>query len=200
MRPMKVFQQFTPRPCSTNPTPAPPSSPSSHKTTSNKSFRQGALAYHGPTSIFNSNLIEPPSSMVSSSAVSSPFNNNVSALHTPTIRLCIGLFFRWQYTQFIFIDREQFVQMFEDASAGNDIGFAILVYACCAVGALMSPDPEIRAEAAPFAEYSEALLKLDRLNAPSTSMVQAILVLAGFNLGSGKIAKGWMLSGTVCRH
>lgn len=90
--------------------------------------------------------------------------------------------------------------MFEEASAGNDVGFATLVYACCAVGALMSPDPEIRAEAAPFAEYSEALLNVDRLNVPSTTMVQAILVLAGFNCGAGRIAKGWMLSGMVSRH
>lgn len=167
--------------------------------TSNTKPSQGALAYHGPTSIFNSNLIEPPSPIVSS-AVSSPFGNSVSALHTPTIRLCIGLFFRWQYTQFMYIDREHFVHMFEEGSTGSDISFATLVYACCAVGALMSSDPEIRAEAAPFAEYSEALLKLERLNAPSTTLVQAILTLAGFNIGSGRIAKGWMLSGMVAHH
>lgn len=159
---------------------------------------EGALAYHGPTSIFNSNLIEPPSTIVSS-AVSSPFSNSISALHTPTIRRCIGLFFRWQYEQFIFIDREYFLQMFEEGSTGTDLGFVPLTYACCSVGALMSPDPEIRAQAASFAEYSESLLNLDRLNAPSTSMVQAVLVLAGFNIGSGRIAKGWMLSGLSFR-
>lgn len=157
---------------------------------------QGSLAYHGPTSIFNSNLIEPPSPVVSS-AVSSPFSNNASALHTPTTRLCIGLFFRWQYEQFIFIDREYFVQTFEEGSTGADLGFVPLTYACCSVGALMSPDPEIRAQAPSFAEYSESLLKLDKLNTPSTTMVQAVLVLAGFNIGSGRIAKGWMLSGKI---
>lgn len=144
--------------------------------------------------MFNSNIIEPPSAVVSS-AVSSPFSNGVSALHTTTIRLCIGLFFSWQYTQFMYIDREYFLQMFDAGFTGVEFGFVPLVYACCSLGALMSSDPEIRAEAAPFTENSEALLKLDRLNAPSTTMVQAVLTLAGFNIGSGRIAKGWMLSG-----
>lgn len=87
--------------------------------------------------------------------------------------------------------------MFEEGSTGTDLGFVPLTYACCSVGALMSPDPEIRTQAASFAEYSESLLNLDKLNAPSTSMVQAVLVLAGFNIGSGRIAKGWMLSGML---
>lgn len=134
---------------------------------------------------------------MASSAVSSPFGNSVNALHTPTIRLCIGLFFRWQYTHFPFIDREYFLQMFEDGdSTGIESGFAPLVYALCSIGALMSPDPEIRAEAASFAEYAEVLLKLDKLNAPSTTVVQAFLVLAAYSFGSGRLTKGWVLSGT----
>jgi hypothetical protein len=146
--------------------------------------------------MFNISLIEPPSPMAST-AVSSPFHNSVSALHTPTIRLCIGLFFRWQYTHFPYIDRDYFLQMFEDGSAaGIETGFVPLVYALCSIGALMSPDPGIRAEAALFARYSESLLALDKLHAPSTTMVQALLVLAAFSFGSGRLTKGWVLSGT----
>ncbi|KAL1857413.1 hypothetical protein Daus18300_010386 [Diaporthe australafricana] len=126
---------------------------------------EGTMAYHGPTSIFNSGLIESSSPMASST-VSSQLSNSLSALHTPTIRLCIGLFFRWQYPQYMFIDRERFVQQFEQDAAVIEPGFTPLVYACCAMGAPMSADPEMRANSAPFAEYSESLLRLDRLTAP----------------------------------
>ncbi|KAG8164038.1 hypothetical protein KVR01_005956 [Diaporthe batatas] len=137
---------------------------------------------------------------MATSAVSSPFANSVNALHTPTIRLCIALFFGWQYAHFPFIDREYFLQMFEDSSAtGVESGFAPLVYACCSVGALMSQDVEIREEAAPFAQYSEELLTLDKLNAPSITVVQAFLVLAAYNFGSGRMTRGWVLSGVSFR-
>lgn len=91
--------------------------------------------------------------------------------------------------------------MFEDSSAtGVESGFAPLAYACCSVGALMSQDLEIREQAASFAEYSETLLKLDKLNAPSITVVQAFLVLAAYNFGSGRMTKGWVLSGMyLCR-
>ncbi|KAJ0124344.1 transcriptional regulatory protein [Diaporthe amygdali] len=121
----------------------------------------GSVAYHGPTSIFHSSLIEPPSPRLSS-AVSTPSNSGAGTLHGPTIRLCIGLFFRWQYPSFMFIDRECFVQKLDEKDAtGMEPGFTPLIYACCAMGAPMSPNPETRAKSASFAEYSETLLQVD---------------------------------------
>lgn len=152
------------------------------------------MAYHGPTSIFNSNLTEPPSPMTSST-VSSQLSSSLCALRTPTIRLCIGLFFRWQYPQFMFIDRECFLQKFEEDATGIEPGFTPLIYAFCAMGAPMSPDPETRAKSTPFAEYSESMLKVDKLTAPSVNVVQALLVLAFYHVGRGNMSKGWMLSG-----
>lgn len=158
------------------------------------------MAYHGPTSIFNSIIIEPRTS-VTSSVAPSPFNEDVSSLYTPAIRLCIGLFFFWQYPQFMFIDRECFIQEFEQNPTDSEFCSPALIYACCAIGALMSPDPEICATSASYAESSETLLKADNLTMSRITTLQAMLVLAYYHFGRGRLSKGWMLSGndSSCR-
>ncbi|KAJ0318095.1 hypothetical protein COL5a_010843 [Colletotrichum fioriniae] len=153
----------------------------------------GSMIYHGPTSIFQ-NEVSPSIYPTSSSTASKPsaFHEDKANLTNQTMRLCIGLFFFWQYPLFMFIDREAFVQEFEDNPVDGNFCSPPLIYACAALGALMSKDPEIRPRAQEFADTAQTILTTDELGVSRPTSVQAWLCLAYFEVGLSNMSKSWL--------
>ncbi|CAK7234996.1 hypothetical protein SBRCBS47491_009140 [Sporothrix bragantina] len=168
---------------------------------------EGSRIYHGPTSIFSDSEVaasESPSHLASpaaSLATSTPQHvDEYGSLHGPKIALCIGLFFFWQYSQFMFIDREAFVQEYDQNPVNGEFCSEPLVYAICAIGALMSPDPDTRAISGSFATSAQdILLAKDMLGVPRVTSVQALLCCAYYEVGRGNLSKGWLFSGMAFR-
>lgn len=156
----------------------------------------GSMIYHGPTSIFQ-NEVSPSIYPTSSSTASKPsaFHEDKANLTNQTMRLCIGLFFFWQYPLFMFIDREAFVQEFEDNPVDGNFCSPPLIYACAALGALMSKDPEIRPRAQEFADTAQTILTTDELGVSRPTSVQAWLCLAYFEVGLSNMSKSWLYTG-----
>lgn len=100
----------------------------------------------------------------------------------------------------MFIDREAFVQEFEVNPVDGEFCSAPLVHAGCAIGALMSPDPDIRALAAGFADLAESYLTSQGLGTPRLTSVQALLCCAYYEVGRGNLSKGWQFSGTLSHY
>ncbi|KAK2774479.1 transcription factor [Colletotrichum kahawae] len=125
----------------------------------------GSMIYHGPTSIFQNDYGDTCGSS-SGNSRRSPFQDDRSNLVNQTMRLCLGLFFYWQYPLFMFIDREAFVAEFEDNPIDGDFCSPPLIYAAAAIGALMSKDPEIRSRAQGFADTAQSILTTEGLSAP----------------------------------
>ncbi|KXH27477.1 fungal specific transcription factor domain-containing protein [Colletotrichum salicis] len=144
----------------------------------------GSMIYHGPTSIFQ-NEVSTSTYPTSSSTASkpSPFHEDKANLTNQTMRLCIGLFFFWQYPLFMFIDREAFIREFEDNPVDGTFCSPPLIYACASLGALMSKDPEIRTTAQGFADTAQTILTTDELGVSRPTSVQAWLCLAYYETG-----------------
>lgn len=100
----------------------------------------------------------------------------------------------------MFIDREAFVKEFEVNPIDSEFCSAPLVHAGCAIGALMSPEPGIKALAAGFAELAESYLTSHGLSNPRLTSVQALLCCAYYEVGKGNLSKGWQLSGANALH
>ena len=173
---------------------------------SNQIRYEGSRIYHGPTSIFSDSEVtanDTPSHLGSpaSLATSTPqYIDEYGSLHSPKIALCIGLFFFWQYSQFMFIDREAFVQEYDQDPINGEFCSEPLIYAICAIGALMSPDPDTRATSASFASSAEdILLAREMAGVPRVTSVQALLCCAYYESGRGNLSKGWLFSGMAFR-
>ncbi|XXG95529.1 hypothetical protein Hte_001793 [Hypoxylon texense] len=159
---------------------------------------EGSMIYHGPTSIFNTDMGENPSTVNLPADLILSYEDRAN-YHNPTIRLCLALFFYWQYPQVMFIDREAFVQEFELNPIHSEFCSPPLIHAGCALGALMSPDANIRALAANFADSAENALVRQGLAIPKITSVQALLCCAYYEVGRGNLSKGWMYSGMAFR-
>ncbi|KAK1448045.1 fungal specific transcription factor domain-containing protein [Colletotrichum cuscutae] len=122
----------------------PPNASSARATSSGRPCPVRSMIYHGPTSIFQ-NEVSTSMYPTSSSTASKPsaFHEDKANLTNQTMHLCIGLFFFWQYPLFMFIDREAFIQEFEENPVDGNFCSPPLIYACAALGALMCKDPEI---------------------------------------------------------
>ncbi|KAL0935437.1 transcription factor [Colletotrichum truncatum] len=158
----------------------------------------GSMIYHGPTSIFQNDVGD---AYANSSVNSKPslFHEKKSNLTHQTMRLCLGLFFMWQYPLFMFIDREAFISEFEENPVDGDFCSPPLIYSAAAIGALMSKDPEIRAKADAYNANAQNILMNEGLNAPRPTSVQALLCCAYYEVGRGNISRGWLLSGMAFR-
>ncbi|KAF3802847.1 putative transcriptional regulatory protein [Colletotrichum gloeosporioides] len=158
----------------------------------------GSMIYHGPTSIFQNDYGDTCGSS-SGNSKKSPFQDDRSNLINQTMRLCLGLFFYWQYPLFMFIDREAFVAEFEDNPIDGDFCSPPLIYAAAAIGALMSKDPDIRSRAQGFADTAQSILTTEGLSAPRPTSVQALLCCGYYEVGQGNISRGWMFAGMAFR-
>lgn len=158
------------------------------------SVRLGSMIYHGPTSIFLSEVDKPSTPHVSIENQPSS-HQDWSVYHNPTVRLCIALFFNWQYLQFMFINREAFLREFELNPIDGQFCSPALVNIICALGALMSSDPDFRALSTGFAAAAEDLVVKQDMGSPCVTSVQALLCCGCYEAGRGNLSKGWLYSG-----
>lgn len=142
-----------------------------------------SVAVYGPTSVFDTEKIQAEASKVAS------LNSD------PVLVDCIKLFFKWQYPDMhLFVFREAFLLDFFSPKSNGVYSSAELVYAICAMGALVSEDPHINKRAGEFYTTArESLMKLT--DYPTISSLQAYLLLGLYDVYNGKINSGWILSG-----
>jgi hypothetical protein len=156
----------------------------------------GSLLYHGPTSIYQDDF---PDTSMETEAIPpqmqlGPLGNSVP-LDEPFIEHTLVLFFRWQYSQFMFVYREAFLSDHFQHAFNGRYWSPPLLYALCALGAIMSPEPEIRQKADLLALQSQQMLLGFGIEQPHITFVQALLCLAFYYIGQGNYSKGWSLSG-----
>lgn len=157
--------------------------------------RPGSLSYHGPTSIYNGALASSFGENIQiTSTVPSPLIHSLDSGEGKTNQ-CIGLFFHWQYSQFMFIDREAFVQDYQRRSFDSQFCSSALIKAVCSIGALMSPDPDLRKRASYYSQQAIDMVMNHGLVTPHTTSVQTLLCCAFFEIGAGNLSKAWLLSG-----
>ncbi|KAH7028201.1 fungal-specific transcription factor domain-containing protein [Microdochium trichocladiopsis] len=153
------------------------------------------LVYHGPTSIYSGVL------GTSETETRHSQGENASEL--------IALFFRWQYPQFMFIDREAFILDFRTGTFGGQFCSSALVHAISSIGALMTPPSPGSAAASSatvcgeesrnHAEAATRILLGPGLSTPHTTSVQALLCCGFYEIGQGNFSQGWLYSGMAFR-
>ncbi|WDK11021.1 fungal specific transcription factor domain-containing protein [Colletotrichum graminicola] len=166
----------------------------------------GSLIYHGPTSIYQNEASSPAYPPTSSPTVSKPsfVHENREVLVNDTMRLCIGLFFHWQYPVVMFIDRESFIQEYEANPVNGNYCSPPLIYSMAAIGALMSRDPDVKAKSPGFADTAQSILMTIEFGVSRPTSVQAFLCLSYYETGVGNMSKAWVYTEcaktSVCRE
>ncbi len=116
-------------------------------------------------------------------------------LEEPFIEHTLALFFKWQYSQFMFVYREAFLLDHLQHAYNGKYWSPPLLYTLCALGATMSPDPEVKLRGELLALQSQQILFGYGVEQPHITFVQALLCLALYYIGRGNYSKGWSLSG-----
>lgn len=149
-----------------------------------------SVSVYGPTSIFNTESVP-------NRALDLPQMGILST--DTTVVECIKNFFRWQYPDLhLFVFREAFLLDFFNPYSNGVYASKELVYAICAIGALVSENTETRAQALSFYTKSKELL-MQNLDSPSITSLQAFLLLGLFDVYNGRNNSGWMLTGDGLR-
>lgn len=144
-----------------------------------------SVSVYGPTSVFDTESVARLNETEKMAELS----------QNPRIVQCVQLFFRWQYPDLhSFVFREAFLLDFFNPKPGSVYCSQELVFAVCALGALMLEDSELF-NAAPsfYSRARESLMK--KLDSPSTSSLQAFLLLGLYDVYNGRNNAGWMLTG-----
>lgn len=177
-----------------------------------------ATRFYGGTSLYQMSLSDPSSTgrqksdrhqqfpaitpgadaLPSSSPNST--NEHVSALPCgPRDQLCLDLmamFFQNVYQYNMCVYREYFLRDFD--AGGGPYYSDTLMYAICAMGALVSPDPATRTLASGFASIASAMV-YESLELPDLTVLQSLVILGHFEIGQGRSSKGWLFCGMACR-
>ncbi|KDN70456.1 putative fungal specific transcription factor domain-containing protein [Colletotrichum sublineola] len=164
-------------------------------------MNDGSLIYHGPTSIYQTEVGSPVNPTSSPPTASKPLSvhEDRENLVNHTMRICIGLFFHWQYPLVMFIDRESFIQDYEVNPINGNYCSPPLIYSIAAIGALMSRDPDIRAKSSRFADTAQSILMTMEFGVSRPTSVQAFLCLAFWETGVGNMSKVWVYTGIAYR-
>ncbi|KAL1886939.1 hypothetical protein Cpir12675_006835 [Ceratocystis pirilliformis] len=111
-------------------------------------------------------------------------------------RRMIASFFHRIYPYNMVVYREYFLRDY-DAGLGRYYS-DILLYAVCALGALVSDDPRAASISQVYASQAQALI-LKQLDAPDLCMLQALLLLGSWEAGHNNASKGWLFCGMAFR-
>jgi len=95
----------------------------------------------------------------------------------------------------MFIDREAFIVDYMNVDDFGQYCSPALVFAICAMGALMSPNVPVKQQANDFSTTAQRLLFQNGLGTPHITSVQALLCCAFYEVGRGDFSKGWLYSG-----
>jgi hypothetical protein len=159
-------------------------------------FCLGLSGYHGPSSIYTSELLS--SMNPDCSKLQSPTASSVSpidfTLHDSAVHECLAIFFHWNQPHSSFIDWDSFLMEYMDNDISREHCSSSLVLAMSSLGALMSSDNHIRSLADSFFDSAVASLQLRGLLTPCLTSIQALMCCAIFQLGKGNASKGWMYS------
>lgn len=158
----------------------------------------GSLTYHGPTSIYNSALSEDDPQVETATPVPLSLAYSLDTGENLTSE-CIALFFRWQYPQFMFIDRQAFILDFQRRAFDGQFCSSALINAVCSIGALMSTDSQIRKKATAFSKMAVQMVMDHGLDSLHTTSVQTLLCCAFYEIGNGNLSKGWLYSGEASK-
>lgn len=167
---------------------------------------EGSLVYHGPTSIVHTRLRAavgagseqpqspgPPDFDANFEQVAEHFG---ISMDNELVTNALMHFFKWQYPQFMFIYREAFLRDHFSDRQGCKYWSSALLLSVCALGLLMSPNPQ-RQSSEQFFSAAETMLIVFGFARPSIATVQAFLCLAFYEIGRGNLSKGWGFSGRV---
>lgn len=170
-------------------TPAKATDPRYPHPTGFDGFEGRSLAVYGPTSVFDSELVQYANEI-----------HEISELRQdPYVIHCIKLFFKWQYPDHnIFVYREAFLIDFFNPKRNSSYCLLELIFAICSMGSKMSDDDRINHKLRFY--YTEAKTRLLRkLDSPTIPSMQAFLLLAFHDICDGNNLLGWMLSGDGIR-
>lgn len=175
------------------------------------------MIYHGPTSIHHTwstqptaglSLNIPPDSAhhsisLSASLLATSYESITEIAgfnledEDEAITNGLLLFFKWQYSHFMFIYREAFLRDHFGDRQNCKYWSPGLLLSICALGLQMSSEIRERDLGNRFYTAAESVCILSGLTQPSIITVQTILCLAFYALGQGDLSKSWGLSG-IC--
>ncbi|ETN39147.1 uncharacterized protein HMPREF1541_05370 [Cyphellophora europaea CBS 101466] len=165
--------------------------------------QQDGSAKYGPTSIFTHVMRPDDSRGVVATSTSSACATTMNSFSI--IPSCIALFFRYQYSTHMFIQRETFITDFNHwwAQGNTDLVWGSctpsLVNAISAIGASSSEDEHVRAKAKHFYTRSLDRVMAEVLSSPTRCGVQTLLCLGTYAMGHNDISQAWLLSGMALR-
>ncbi|CAA21229.2 DNA-binding transcription factor [Schizosaccharomyces pombe] len=149
------------------------------------------VSFYGPTSAYDLSLPDITKD--------NKTTWNFQASYSPMVSECLKLFFRYQYSQFLFVYRESFLS---DYYYNFHDGFYCtehLIYAICAIGASMSDDENISRHSKSYYDASWQKLLEFGLDRSHLTSVQCLLCLGYYDIGMGNTSLGWLLSGLAFR-
>ena len=181
-----------------------------HRTLFGLQLEADTLLYHGPTSIYPNELVSNQIREVEEHGVSiGPGEKSSidrrSHVHVaqhfgidmdgPAVTDALLRFFKWQYPHFMFIYREAFLRDHFCNTGNSKYWSCPLLFAVCALGALMAENDVSHSTSERFFEAAESILVVSGLSQPCITTVQAFLCLAFYEIGRGNLSKGWSFSG-----
>lgn len=113
-----------------------------------------------------------------------------------TCRQLMATFFQHVYQYNMHIYREYFLRDY--AASGGPYYSDALMYSICAVGALISPEPELKKLSQTFARHAEAIV-FQNLELPDLTTLQSLITLGNLEIGQGRSSKGWLFCGMAFR-
>jgi hypothetical protein len=108
-------------------------------------------------------------------------------------RKLMSLFFLRLYPYHMYFYREFFLR---DLHAGGGPYYSdLLMYAICAMAALVSKDTAERQRSELFARRAQELLYDSGMDSPDITVLQALLLMSQREIGQGHGSKGWLFAG-----
>jgi hypothetical protein len=170
-----------------------------------------ATQFYGGTSLFQLPLSDQSVPVRGQHAVNSMSVQELGDLSVPaaidpfpfpfhakddTCRQLMALFFQNVYQYNMHIYREYFLRDY--AASGGPYYSDALMFSICAVGALISPDPELKKLSPVFARHAGTIV-FNSLQLPDLTTLQALIVLGHLEIGQGRSSKGWLFCGMAFR-
>lgn len=124
---------------------------------------------------------------------SAPFNFHPK---DEVCRQLMATFFQNVYQYNMHIYREYFLRDY--AASGGPYYSDALMFSICAVGALISTDPELNKLSPLFAQHAGTIV-FNSLHLPDLTTLQSLITLGHLEIGQGRSSKGWLFCGMAFR-
>lgn len=189
-----------------SPPPAQHSSPGTLAKTTGQIRTRGALSrFYGPTSYQIATAAVDPTPLPPAAehrrhrpaAIQTDGDydctHSLLAPQSEDCRRLMSLFFLRLYPHHMYFYREFFLR---DLHAGSGPYYSdLLMYAICAMAALVSKDAAERQRSELFARRAQELLYDSGMDSPDITVLQALLLMSQREIGQGNGSKGWLFAG-----